>query len=295
MTLDDLDAETGELAEMVATNAIADAQRNPVDPRDLKLRHSRLATFAKSGAHYLEACQEQDEDDSIATRLGSAFAEDKKAIQWFGSGVHGMLLGKPVGIVPATNRNGKRMARNEAHEEYREFKAKCDARGCVSILNPREYVEAQSIADAIKRKELAMRALFDGTILEDTILFDFCGRASRATPDARGKRKLVELKTTRSSDPRWFRRDVLTYHYASQLAFYDEAHPSDEHLIVAVEKSRPYCVTVFRVEPSMLELGKRQIRLWVEQLLVCEASGMYPEYASSIVPIEMDEQEGWAA
>jgi hypothetical protein len=275
--MDDLlDDPSAELAELLTA---------PIDPATVRMRHSILKRMADSPAHVFHACQ-MPPDDSISAKLG-ALAIDRKDAYRFGSAVHDMLLldGAKVGRVDASRatKAGKAQA-----EDLR-------AQGKVHLLSAREHALAVGIVDAVKRNELAMRMLFDGTVREQLIEFDLDGRACRATPDARTASRIVDLKTTRSAKPQWFRRDVTKLFYHSQLAFYDRAHHVDEHVIVAVEKSPPFPVTVFRLEPDVIENGRKLVRLWMEQLNVCEATGAWPEYASAIVPIEADEDElQWA-
>lgn len=236
-----------------------------VDPRSLPVRFSRLKTIAQSPAHYFHACQHEI-DDSLALRLGA--------------GAHAMLFSQPVVCYPHV-RNGRRW---EAFAEEHDGKV---------ILSASEWRKAAALVEAVRRNKDAMRVLFDGTLLEQQIDWELCGRACRSTPDARAPGWLVDLKSTRCSEPEWFGGEVLRRYYHAQLSFYDDAiaHATGrrpgEAYIVAVESTPPHPVTVFHLSGELLELGDRLARSWFEQLLVCEGSDTWPEYASGVVPLDV--------
>ena len=62
-----------------------------------------------------------------------------------------------------------------------------------------------------------------------------------------------------------------------------------DHYIVAVETSRPYCVVVYQAAPQAIDIGRRQYRLWWEQLRACEDSDAWPGYATGVVPWDVAE------
>ena len=105
---------------------------------------------------------------------------------------------------------------------------------------------------------------------------------------------MVELKTARTANPDWFRRDALRMAYHAQLAWYADglraARLADVHhaFVVAVESAPPFPVVVFELTPEALEHGRKLCRLWLEQLLVCEQSDHWPGYAQSVVPLDVD-------
>jgi hypothetical protein len=242
-----------------------------VDPRELAVRFSRLKLMALSPAHYFAACQQLGADDTLALRLGS--------------GVHAMILNQPV-----VRYSGRRVG-----DKWDGFAA--EHAGKV-ILNDREWAEASAMARAILRHSEAPRILFDGTRIEEPILWRYLGRSCSSRPDARGRWHLAELKTARTSKPGWFSRDVFRMHYHAQCAFYDEAHAYETSerfanvYIVAVEKTPPHPVTIYRLTDRALNLGHKSLRLWMEMLLACEADHSWPSYAESIVDLDAPDESG---
>jgi len=129
--------------------------------------------------------------------------------------------------------------------------------------------------------------------IEDTIHFDFLGIPSRTTPDARTPKVVVELKTCRSSEPYAFAWQMKKLFYHAQMAFHIEGMAAlnpdlnPTPYIVAVESSAPYPVTVFRVTPAALLEGHKLIRLWFEQLKVCQSCNVWPAYSQAVVDLDV--------
>jgi 3-phenylpropionate/cinnamic acid dioxygenase small subunit len=242
-----------------------------VDPRTLPVRFSRLKLMGQSAAHYYAACQRQTFEESIAMRIGS--------------GVHGMLLGASV----------VKYEKRRAGKEWEAFAAE-HAKDV--ILNAREWNEAQAMTQSLLRHREASTLLFDGTIVEQEIAWSYVGRACSSRPDARARYHISELKTARTSHPAVFSRDAIRMHYHGQLAFYEEANVATggeryaNAYIIAIEKSDPYPVTVYRLTERTLERGRQQMRLWMEQLIGCEAEHYWPAYSESIVDLDMPEDIG---
>lgn len=234
----------------------------------LPVRFSNLKRFAQSPLHYLDAVT-RDTDETLSMRLGS--------------GAHALILGKPVVTFDGV--------RNEKSKAWQEFQA--EHAGKV-ILNRRETDEASGIASAITGHRLAMRAI-EGCTLEQTLQWSVGGVDARGTPDAFNHALLVELKTTRSSDPRWFIRDAIRRHYHAQLAWYQDGidraglPKPPELCIIAVESVRPHPVVVYRLSERAVEMGRRLCKLWLEQYLACAQSGSWPGYTESLLELDVDD------
>lgn len=269
----DTEALTGELADDLAAN-----DRPYVDPRDIPTRFSLLKTLALSPAHYREAAQ-RPQDDSLASRLGS-FATDKKEALRFGTGVHLFLLGDEAKV--------SRFEGRRAGKAWEAHQLEAADRECAVILNAKEWANAKAVADAIRRNEIAMRLLFDGTIVEQRIDWTYVGKAARSTPDARSKVHVADLKTTISAEPSAFVRQATRLFYHAQAWLYAEAieesgapRPSDAY-VIAVEKSAPRPVSILRFTDRALEQGAKLCRTWIERLNICEATDSWPEYIQDI-------------
>lgn len=262
-------AQTAKLAAMLDASKVE--PRPLVDPRTLPVRFSRLKLMGRSPAHYFHACQSDDFEETLCMRLGA--------------GTHGLLFCKPGDVVLY-----------DGHRAGGVWKRFQDLHPRSTILNAREWREATSFANAVRRNEHAAELLFDGTIREETIEWTLGSRACRSTPDARGQKHIVDLKTARSADPKWFSREAFNRAYHVQLAFYDEAvvaaggERADALYLVAVETEKHqdgfHPVTVYRIPDELRELGTRTWNLWFERLRVCEESQAWPEYAQGVVDLE---------
>jgi hypothetical protein len=281
----DIDALLGETIAKVGDSpkaieasgrlqAMIDAARGQlpdlVDPSSLPVRFTRLKQFALSPAHYLDSCQE-DVADTLALRMGA--------------GIHsGLFLNRPV-VCYDGRRAGKSWERFERHHLEQD----------AVILNEKEYRVAIGVIDAVKRHDRAMDVLFgNGAITEQTILWDRAGRSCRSTPDSYGPRCIVDLKSTRCGEPRWFQREQLKRYYHAQLGFYDQAlerqrgAASYEQYVVAVENVRPFNVVVWRISDGARLAAEKLITSWWEQLVTCEATNSYPGYVEH--DLELDVQ-----
>ncbi len=246
---------TGDLRDELAKNAI-------IDPRTVPARHHNLKAFGQSAAHAFATFQNV-RFDSLAVRIGS--------------GTHAILFNQPFAVFTGKVRNGK--AWSDFKEQHPHG----------NILSVKEHDKAQAIASAVRSDERANRVLFGpGVIHERTILWEQLGRARRSTPDARSDRHLCELKTTRCAEPGRFQRDGVFRAYNAQLADqsaaieFETGRPPKDVYIVAVESVFPYVVEVMRLTPRALEHGARLNRIWLEQLLACEAANAWPGYSQSI-------------
>lgn len=283
-----------EFASELAVSDVEDrAARAFIDPRTLPTRHSLLKTMSLSPAHYLEACQ-RDQDDSMKGRL-AAFASDRKEAFRVGGAIHAMLTGGRVVVY-----GGRRDPRTKAWQDFQ--RAAADD-GVAEIVIASEMAIVSGVVAALRAREDAMRLLFDGTIVEQRIDWNWMGKPVRSTPDARCKRYTVDLKSAMSSSPETFKYQSrkLFYHcqaelYARAMEANGEGTPADA-FVIAVEKSRPHPVTIFRFTAEMLHVGAKLNRLWIERLLQCEAANHWPCYAPApaVIDLDVDEPQEWAA
>lgn len=251
---------SGKLAAELGFN---EAERRAVDPRTIPVRFSSLKHIARSPLHYWDAVQ-LDRDDTLAMRLGR--------------GTHAMVLGEPVIRWDGKTRNGKAWEAFKARHADKE------------ILNRSEWAKSEGVANAIRRHPIAAPLLLEGTILEQTIEWEWLGRKCTSRPDSRrGSAMVVDLKTTQCAEPEKFKRDATYRGYNAQLAFYGLAveHATgvrpDDLYVVAIESKRPYAITVLRLDDEARLQGEKLCRLWFERLLTCEQSNHWPAYTDAIV------------
>ena len=109
-----------------------------------------------------------------------------------------------------------------------------------------------------------------------------------------GTNIIVDLKTTRCSHPSVFLRDVIKFGYHVQAAFYWYGYQqmvcaSDDYLIIAVEKTAPYPVTIFRMTPELIGAGESVWISGMKKYIDCTKSGRWPGYTDELVDLECPE------
>jgi hypothetical protein len=205
-----------------------------------------------------------------------------------GTAVHALLFGtrKVVGYHEGKVRRGA---------EWDRFLA---ANNDAEILTAKEFAKASAMAEAVRTNQLAMQVLFgDGAVHEREACWKMLGRNCAGTPDVRAPGYIAELKTSVSAQPERFRWQVLRMHYHAALAWYMQGvalsglGQPQAAFIVAVESSPPHPVTVHRLTPRTLDIGARLVRLWMERLIGCEASGEWPGYSQSILELDLGDEE----
>ena len=239
-----------------------------------RLRFSTLKHFASSPAHF-RYWQGREMEPSAAMRIGTA--------------VHAAFLGGATVIRYDGTRRGK---------AWDDFEASHPG---ATILTATEYDVAEQCADSLRYTDASCEHLFGWLDHNERLIeWNFNGVPFRSTPDRyygpSDAATLVELKTTRSAEPGAFVRDATRRHYHAQLGVYREALRSvgvtvAHAVIVAVETSPPYCVTVLELTDRALDVGYRTACGWLEQYKVCAASDSWPGYAQSAVPFDIVEEE----
>lgn len=234
------------------------------------VRFSRLKWLGRSPAHYRHYLDHSPEPTK-AMRLGTA--------------VDALLFKtKPVPLATCGSRRDK---------AWRKFvQNNPDA---VLLTRP-EYIVAQDMADSLSRHKQAMDLLSEGT-RQKTLTWQMNGRECSGTPDAFTPLRLVDLKTTVSSQPEQFAWQVRKLAYNAQADWYlngiEQNGPKPlKSFLVAVENTAPYVTTIFELTERALLEGRKLWRLWFERLLVCEQSDCWPGYCESVSPLDVPDSEG---
>lgn len=232
------------------------------------IRYSHLRAIGRSPLHYRHACDGY-RDPTPAMRLGTL--------------VHGLVLGGGKTVVYDGERRGK---------AWQEFQAAHAGR---EIVTANEVARAVPVADAVMADRVAgplLRA--KSARREETLSWSMDGLACQGTPDVFDPETgiLIDLKTCTDASPRAFSRHAWSYSYHAQLAWYANAltlagHTVRECLLVAVETSAPFGVTVHRLSGRALEEGHRQWRAWWEQLRICITADQWPGYAEAVCELDV--------
>lgn len=213
-----------------------------------------------------------------------------------GRGLHCVLFEQPYVVYEGDSRRGK------AWDKFCLENSERDEFQIAEVILAKELATYQAMARSI-RAELArqnMSHLLEGDI-ERRIAWEWLGRSCAGTPDVAGELFVADVKTTCNADPSKFHWDARRFSYSEQLAWYARGIQLNldgvdlfnrELYIIAVEKTAPHPVVIWRVTDKMREQAERTLRLWFEQLLACEASNQWPGYAQCVQPLDVLESDG---
>lgn len=231
------------------------------------VRFSRLKYIAQSPAHYIHEVT-NPRGPSVAMRRGSY----TDALLFETTAAWAVFEG---------SRRGKAWDAFELANTTKQTITQAEVEPCMEM------------ARSLRRNREAMELLGDG-VRQQTLGWKFLGRECAGTPDVRNASRVVDLKTTRSADPRRFVRDGLFRAYHAQLAWYLDAvslcgvgKPSEAY-IVAVESTPPHPVTVLRLTDNAIDAGRRACRLWLERLIACEQADHWPGYVECSVDFDVE-------
>ena len=114
---------------------------------------------------------------------------------------------------------------------------------------------------------------------------DLGGIKAKCRPDwiSSNGHTVVDLKTTQDASPKGFQKSIANFGYHIQSSFYMRVLqnldvPVEEFIFVAIEKTAPFCVGVYRASTEMLEEGNKKVDEAINQILWCKENDSYPDY-----------------
>jgi len=162
-------------------------------------------------------------------------------------------------------------------------------------LPPLEYSRLPEIRAAIEATPAAKHVLGLGKAESSFVWKDpTTGILCRCRPDVcgEGRNLLVDLKSTRDARPEAFAKAVANFGYYRQAAWYLDgvnavlgAGTVTEFVFVVVEKTPPYGVGVYVLEPEDVERGRGMNRVALKRLAWCQENDSWPSYGAKITPI----------
>lgn len=173
-------------------------------------------------------------------------------------------------------------------EEYRRLLLASALPGRVIISAP-DRAQCLAMRDAVHGHASARQYVTGAGSNEHTLTWidrrtgiECKGRADRLSESPRA---LLDLKTARTINARRFGGAAYEFGYHRQMAFYsnglDEPRPV---FLLAVESVAPYDVALIPVEEEALEVGHADVRLALDRLAECRASGVWPGQYPGIAP-----------
>lgn len=245
------------------------------------LYHSDTKTISVHGLH----------DVSRAPKLykhkKSTPVEQTDAM-WWGSVVHTATL-EPNKFLTTFSCAPEGLNRT-AKKAWAEFEQDAKNSG-MELITHNEYKQACDTAASVRQHEAAFSLLSDAKYIEPSLYWECEGIKFRARPDLITNSKIcVDLKTTQDARAASFSKDIASYRYYVQAAFYLWACrvceiECDAFVFIAVEKSAPYLTAVYSADDAMIELGQQHFRNDIAKYKECLKTnfwGGYPEEIQSI-------------
>lgn len=169
----------------------------------------------------------------------------------------------------------------------------------VKSLKPDEMERVTRSAEAVRAHRIA-RHLLEGCRAEEptTWVDPDTGLKCKGRIDAIAPGFVLDLKSARDVEPKWFRRAAADYLYHGQLAFYHDGAtvarkiPGDaEPYIIAAQSDEPFDVATFQLAPDTLGAGRALYRSLLRRLVECQEADFWPGTAPDL---EMLDLPPWA-
>lgn len=161
----------------------------------------------------------------------------------------------------------------------------------LTVIAPEQMTTALAVRDSVLRHPRAKSLLSgDGENELSLCWVDAeTGVRCKARYDRlhRGLTTIVDVKTTDDAGRESFSKSIYSWGYHIQNAFYlDGARQSgldaETFAFVAVEKSAPFAVGVYVIEPEAQDYAYRQMRALLRRYAECVETGVYPAYGDDI-------------
>jgi hypothetical protein len=259
--------------------------------------HSDRGSLSSSGARALLA-------PSCPAMFRHAQRETRKPKRYYDIGhlAHRLVLGEGSEIAvldPAVHglkKDGAEADNPRATATWKQADAEARARGEVPV-HIDDYRTAEAMAAKVREHPVAA-ALFeaDGQAELSGYWHDSeSGVRLRVRPDwlceLGGRVFAVDYKTSTSAHPGHFAKSAAEWGYHVQQAWYVDglaAHGIDaDFLFVCQSKTPPFLVSVMRIDPAAVDLGRRRNRQAINLYAQCSADDHWPGYGDTIHTVSL--------
>jgi len=178
-------------------------------------------------------------------------------------------------------------------KEWAAFK---EAHAGKTILKADEMALVNDIASAVLADPVAAALIADGDAEQPIFWRDpGTGLMCKARADIVDKSRLLllDLKTTKSIDPRRFGNECARLGYHLQMAHYAAGclhglgWAPQAHILVAVEKDQPHDVGVFEIPPANRELAAEEVASLLERVRECREANRWPGRFESVQLLQL--------
>ncbi len=161
------------------------------------------------------------------------------------------------------------------------------------VVSPDEWECVQATSDAIRNHPAAKAALAQGRAEQSLFWEDPIEELQcKCRTDWISGNIIADIKTTDDASQGEFARTIDNFGYHVQAAFNLDGAAAlgagPEHfLFISAEKSPPYAVAVYELEPASIEVGRSKYRRWMRQFKHCMETEQWPGYSSNIETISL--------
>ena len=101
---------------------------------------------------------------------------------------------------------------------------------------------------------------------------------------------VVDIKSTTDASPRGFQKSISTWGYHLQLGWYLRGLrklglPAEQFIFIAIEKTAPFCVGVYRADQEMINYAMKELNQLVPEIQTAMVSNEFPDYTPEITSI----------
>lgn len=176
-----------------------------------------------------------------------------------------------------------------------EYAEALEESGTRELVTCSDWMEARKLADAVHGNQSAAELLSVGEAERVLVWNDAdTGLTMKGRADYINAASVVDLKTTKSADPKSFSEASWRYGYHAQLALYiDGALATDgirrNAIIIAVESSAPYAVQVYRLPEELIAIGRSEYRRILNAYALAKKTGIWPGYSDGPMDLTIPE------
>ena len=211
-------------------------------------------------------------------------SEEPTEAQKFGSLLHAALL-TPDKLDVAVKPEGLDM-RTKTGKEWAE------SNSGKNIINSDQKTMIDRCIENVWKHPFASRLMKSSDLERSLFAEDSHGTHRKGRLDIlpRGGNIVADLKTCQSAAPDEFEKSIYNYRYGVQSAYYLDlcelcGMEREKFVFICVEKSPPYLVAVYELDPDVVEFGRKLYQRDLTILRHCRETNTWPGYPVDVTRV----------